>query len=70
MARKRIQLITYSGRVIPVGDSAVLDDNYRVTVDRIRPPYDDGDNGSVGVRFEWGATENVDPVRLRAYISS
>ncbi|MFJ9633787.1 hypothetical protein ACIRU8_39445 [Streptomyces sp. NPDC101175] len=70
MTRKQTQLITHSGSVIPIGGSATLDGNYPVTVTAIRPPYDDEDNGSVTIRFTWGATEPVDPVRLRAYIST
>lgn len=64
------RLVSYnSGDSIPVGGTAELDGNYPVTVTNIRPPYDDGDNGRVTVRFGWGAIEDVDPVRLNAYIS-
>ncbi|MEU0589967.1 hypothetical protein [Streptomyces ardesiacus] len=63
------RLVTYDGDTIPVGGSAFLDGNFPVTVTNIRPPYDDEDTGALGIRFEWGATETVDPVRLRAYIA-
>lgn len=61
-------LITYSGQTVQVGGSAELDGNYPVTVTNIRPPYDDEDSGAVTIRYSWGATEVVDPVRLNAYI--
>lgn len=63
-------LITYSGASIPIGGTATLDGNYPVTVTAIRPPYDDHDTGRVAIRYEWGATEDVTPARLRAYISN
>ncbi len=65
----KARLVSYQGPSIPVGDTATLDGNYPVTVTAIRPPYDDGDNGRVSIRYEWGATEDVDPVRLGAYIT-
>jgi hypothetical protein len=66
---KQPQLISHSGQSIPLGGDAELDGNYPVIVIDIRPPYDDEDTGRVTIRYEWGATEDVDPVRLSAYIS-
>lgn len=63
-------LTTHSGTVIPIGGTATLDGNYPVTVTAIRPPHDDHDTGKVTIRYEWGATDDVTPGRLRAYISN
>lgn len=70
MPKPRPSLTLYGGQTIPVGGTAELDGNFPVTVTAIRPPYDDEDPGRVTVRFSWGATEDVDPVRLGAYIAS
>lgn len=64
----KAKLITYGGDPIPANGDAELDNNYPVTVTAVRAPYDDEDTGSVTVRYSWGATEDVDPVRLGAYI--
>ena len=65
------RLISYnSGDSIPVDGTAMLDGNFPVTVTAIRRPYDDEDTGMVTIRYEWGATEDVDPVRLGAYIAA
>jgi hypothetical protein len=69
MTKRQPELVTYGGQSIPVGGTAELDGNYPVTVTAIRPSYDDEDDGRVTIRYEWGATEDVDPVRLYAYIS-
>jgi hypothetical protein len=63
-------LTTHNGTTIPIGGPAVLDGNYPVTVTAIRPPHDDHDTGKVTIHYEWGATDDVIPGRLRAYISS
>ena len=64
------QLISYnSGNSIPIDSTAELDGNYPVTVTAIHPAYDDEDTGTATIRYEWGAVEDVDPVRLNAYIS-
>lgn len=62
-------LTTYDGRTIRPGESATLDANYPVTVQRVIAPADDDDSGSVQITYEWGATESVSPLRLAAYIS-
>jgi hypothetical protein len=63
------QLVTYNGQTISIGDTAELDRNFPVTITAIRPPEEEGDYGSVTIRYSWGATEDVDPGRLAAYIS-
>jgi len=67
----KAQLISYSSGVsILVGATVELDGNYPVTVTALHPPYEDEDTGTVTIRYEWGASEDVDPVRLGAYISA
>jgi hypothetical protein len=61
-------LTTYGGQTIQIGDVAELDGNYPVTVTAIQPPAEEGDYGSVTIRYSWGATDDVDPSRLGAYI--
>lgn len=68
MARTQPTLVSYSDEPIPVGGTAELDSNYPVTVVSIGRPYDDDDPGRVTVQYSWGATENVEPARLGAYI--
>ncbi|MCW7941669.1 hypothetical protein AAW14_06390 [Streptomyces hygroscopicus] len=64
------RLVSYnSGDSIPVGAAAELDGNYPITVTAIHLAYDDEDTGTVTIRYEWGAVEDIDPVRLGAYIS-
>lgn len=70
MPKTQPTLTTYGGQTIPIGGEAELDGNYPVTVTAIREPYDDDDPGSVTIRFSWGATENITPARLRAYIAT
>lgn len=62
-------LVTYSGQAIHVGDTAELDGNFTVTVTTVREPYGEDDPGSVTIRHSWGEVEELDPVRLCAYIS-
>ncbi|SFY52062.1 hypothetical protein [Streptomyces sp. F-1] len=65
------RLVSYnSGDSIPVGSTVELDGNYPVTVTAVHPAHDDEDTGMVAIRYEWGAVENVDPVRLGAYIAA
>lgn len=64
------KLIAYGGQRIPIGGTAELDNNYPVTVTAVRRPSDDDDTGSVTIRYSWGATEDVNPVRLGAYINA
>jgi hypothetical protein len=70
MPKSQPKLTTYGGETVPVGGTAQLDGNYPVTVAGIRPPCDDEDNGAVTIRFEWGATDSVAPVRLGGYITA
>jgi hypothetical protein len=63
-------LTTYGGPAIPIGGTAELDGNLPVTVTAIEPPCEEGDYGTVTIRHSWGASEDVDPVRLNAYIST
>lgn len=63
------RLVSYNDGDVPIGGQAWLDSNLAVTVDRIRPPADDLDDGSVQITYSWGARDDVAPSRLGAYIA-
>lgn len=63
------RLVSYTDGTIPLGGQAWLDGNLGVTVDRIRQPADDLDTGSVHITYSWGASDDVAPARLGAYIA-
>lgn len=63
------QLMKYGDGAIPVGGDAWLDDNLPVKVQRVVPPADDLDAGSVHITYSWGAADIVAPGRLGAYIA-
>lgn len=62
-------LTAYNGTPLPEGATAELDHNFPVTVTAVRAPEEEGDLGSVTIRYEWGETDEVEPERLNAYIS-
>lgn len=63
------RLVSYNDGDVPLGGQVWLDGNLGVTVDRVRPPADDLDAGSVQITYSWGATDSVAPARLGAYIA-
>lgn len=70
MPKKQPTLVDHNGHVIPIGETAYLDDNQPVTVIALTRPMDDYDAGRVTIQHSYGQTEDVDPGRLGAGIDS